>query len=275
MTPIEVREWLEANLPRAWFDAGRAGGPAAVRAVRTPAEYVAWYPVFAASGLVVPTWPVEYGGLGVTPDTARAIEVELGGEAIGWTAADWKEFGVGKLGAVGRPHAAFDVRVRADDGAVAPRGIVGELEIRPTAARPQADAALAGRITDDGWLRTGDLARVDGDGFVWIEGRVSAMINRGGLKVFPDEVEERIRALPGVADVAVAGVPDGRLGEVPWAFVVPDGTGSLTLARLQDWCRAALAAYKIPAGLTEVGVLPRNEIGKVLPQDLIPLARAD
>ena len=75
-------------------------------------------------------------------------------------------------------------------------------------------------MTDDGWLRTGDLARIDDDGFVWIDGRVSAMVNRGGLKVFPDEVEEQLREHPLVADAAVAGVPDDRLGEVPWAFVV-------------------------------------------------------
>jgi alkylation response protein AidB-like acyl-CoA dehydrogenase len=77
MTPDEVREWVEANVPRAWIDAGRRGGAAAVREVRTRAEYEDWYPVFAESGLVVPTWPVEYGGLDLSPDDARAIEVEL------------------------------------------------------------------------------------------------------------------------------------------------------------------------------------------------------
>lgn len=73
----EVRAWIESNIPRAWLAAGRRGGVAAVREVRTRAEYEAWYPVFAASGLVVPTWPVAYGGLDVSPDAARAIEGEL------------------------------------------------------------------------------------------------------------------------------------------------------------------------------------------------------
>ena len=73
----EVREWLEANLPATWLAAGREGGPDAVRAVRSPADYEAWYPVFGASGLVVPTWPVAYGGLGATPAAARALELEL------------------------------------------------------------------------------------------------------------------------------------------------------------------------------------------------------
>jgi long-chain acyl-CoA synthetase len=69
----------------------------------------------------------------------------------------------------------------------------------------------------DGYLRTGDLGRVDADGFLWIEGRVSDMINRGGLKVFPDEVEEVLRRHPPVRDAGVAPVSDPRLGEVPHA----------------------------------------------------------
>ena len=84
---------------------------------------------------------------------------------------------------------------------------------------------MDGRLVD-GWFHTGDLGRVDDEGFLWIEGRVSDMINRGGLKVFPEEVAEVIRLSPDVAECAVAGIPDDRLGEVPWAFVVPrDGRG--------------------------------------------------
>ena len=72
-----VRAWVDEHVPRAWIDAGQRGGAAAVRAVRTRADYEAWYPVFAASGLVVPTWPRPYGGLGVAPAVARAIDAEL------------------------------------------------------------------------------------------------------------------------------------------------------------------------------------------------------
>src|SRR5437870_287166 len=72
-----VRAWVEANVPRAWVVAGRAGGPAAVRAVRTREEYESWYPVFARSGLVAPTWPVEYAGLDLSPAVARRVEQEL------------------------------------------------------------------------------------------------------------------------------------------------------------------------------------------------------
>jgi len=183
-------------------------------------------------------------------------QTELGGEVVGWSAADWKQFGVEKLGAVGRPHAGIDVRVHDD-----------ELQVR-SASTPVDAAALGDRVTEDGWLRTGDLARIDDDGFVWIEGRVSSMINRGGLKVFPDEVEEHLREFPGVRDAAVAGIPDERLGEVPWAFLVVAPGTSLDADTLRTWCRERMAPYKIPAGVTILDELPRNEIGKLLRQDL-------
>lgn len=186
-------------------------------------------------------------------------QTELGGEAIGWSADDWKRFGTEKLGSVGRPHAAFAARVNTQ----------GELEIRSTQALPPADAAMEGRVTPDGWLRTGDLARIDEDGFVWIEGRVSDMINRGGLKVFPDEVEEQLRAFPGVHDVGVAGVPDDRLGQVPWAFVVPAEGATVDGEALRRWARERMAPYKVPAGVTLVDALPRNEIGKLRRAELV------
>jgi acyl-CoA synthetase (AMP-forming)/AMP-acid ligase II len=184
-------------------------------------------------------------------------QTELGGEVVGWSAADWKQFGAAKLGAVGRPHAGIDVRVRD-----------GELQVRSASAPPVDAAALGDRLTDDGWLRTGDLARIDEDGFVWIDGRISSMINRGGLKVFPDEVEEHLREYPGVRDAAVAGVPDERLGEVPWAYLVPAPGATIDADALRAWCRDRMAPYKIPAGVTLVSDLPRNEIGKLLRQDL-------
>ena len=94
MKPEDVRAWLEEHLPSAWLEAGRRGGPDAVRQVRTRSAYEEWYPVFAASGLVVPTWPKEYGGLDVTPDVARAIEAELA------------PFNLGRLNPLGLNNAA-------------------------------------------------------------------------------------------------------------------------------------------------------------------------
>jgi acyl-CoA synthetase (AMP-forming)/AMP-acid ligase II len=193
-------------------------------------------------------------------------QTELGGEAIGWSAEDWKRFGVEKLGAVGRPHDAFAARIREAQE-------VGELEIRSSQALPPADAAMEGRVTDDGWLRTGDLARIDDDGFVWIEGRVSDMINRGGLKVFPDDVEEQLRAHPSVHDAAVVGVADERLGEVPWSFVIPARNASIDVDALRAWCREQMVAYKIPTRFTVVDEFPRNDAGKVLRRELLDRLR--
>ncbi|MET0902375.1 MAG: class I adenylate-forming enzyme family protein, partial [Acidimicrobiales bacterium] len=139
-------------------------------------------------------------------------QTEIGGEIVGWSAADAKEHGDDKLGAVGRPHP--EVEVRTDDA-------TGELQVRtPALSAGYADGTdLSDRLTSDGWFRTGDVGHQDDDGFVWIEGRLSDVINRGGLKVFPAEVEEVLRLAPDVIDVAVVGVPDDRLGEVPWAFL--------------------------------------------------------
>ena len=116
----------------------------------------------------------------------------------------------------------------------------------------------------DGFVRTGDLARVDAEGFVWIEGRVGDVINRGGNKVFPDHVEEVLRLARGVRDVAVVGVPDDRLGEVPVAFVV----GEADAEELEALCRQHLVPYKVPVEFRRVDALPRSEVGKVLRRQL-------
>ncbi|HEY7070432.1 MAG TPA: class I adenylate-forming enzyme family protein [Acidimicrobiales bacterium] len=187
-------------------------------------------------------------------------QTELGGEVVGWSAADARELGDAKLGSVGRPHAG--VEVRTDD--------MGELWVRTPGVVQGVD--LGDRLSPDGWFRTGDIATIDGDGFLWIEGRVSDMINRGGLKVHPAEVEEVLRLAPGVADAAVAGVPDDRLGEVPWAWCVPtDPAGLPPAADLEALCREHLAPYKIPVHFAAVPDLPRNEAGKVLKRELISL----
>jgi acyl-CoA synthetase (AMP-forming)/AMP-acid ligase II len=177
-------------------------------------------------------------------------QTELGGEVVGWSAADAREHGDAKLGAVGRAHEGVELRV--DES--------GELWVHTPA------------MGDDEFQRTGDIASVDDDGFVWIEGRVSDMVNRGGLKVFPAEVEEVLRLHPHVQDAAVIGMADDRLGEVPWAFVVPNGTGvdprALDERALEEHCRVHLAPYKVPVRFEVVDALPRNEVGKVLHREL-------
>jgi acyl-CoA synthetase (AMP-forming)/AMP-acid ligase II len=182
------------------------------------------------------------------------------GEVVGWTAADARAHPE-KLGAVGRPHTGVDIKLVGDQTAVGDDD-VGELLVRP----PRTAAGLdSSRLDADGFVHTGDLARIDADGFVWIEGRIGDVINRGGNKVFPDHVEEVVRLAPGVRDVAVVGVPDERLGEVPVAFVV----GEADASSLEALCREHLVPYKVPADFVFVDELPRSEVGKVLRRDLI------
>ena len=187
------------------------------------------------------------------------------GEVVGWTAADAREHPE-KLGAAGRPHAGVDIRVIDDAGDEVEPGAVGELLVRPPrmAAGYAGGASLADRVDAEGYVRTGDHARLDAEGFVWIEGRTSDLINRGGNKVFPEQVEEVLRLVPGVDDVAVVARRDDRLGEVPVAVVV----GSASDEDLTAACRAELAPYKVPVAFTRTASLPRNEIGKLLRRQL-------
>ncbi|HWG23299.1 fatty acid--CoA ligase family protein [Actinospica sp.] len=194
-------------------------------------------------------------------------QTELGGEVVGWSAADLRRFGEAKLGAVGRPHSGISVRILDEEHREMPAGEVGEVFVHS----PFATTLPPGRVVD-GALRTGDLGRLDQDGFLWIEGRVSDMINRGGLKIVPQDVEAALRGHPQVADACVAGVPDERLGEVPVAWVIPEPAGAPgepTERELRSFLRNRLAPYQVPVAIRLMKAdFPRNEIGKVLRREL-------
>ncbi len=173
------------------------------------------------------------------------------GEVIGWTAADAKAFPE-KVGAAGRPHKGVGIRVDDD----------GHLLVRP----PNAAVGIDERRDVDGFIDTGDLARIDDDGFVWIEGRAGDLINRGGNKVYPEAVEEVLRLHPAVSEASVVGVPDDRLGEVPVAFLVGEPVDT---EQLVAHCREHLVPYKVPADFRWIDALPRSEVGKVLRRQLV------
>ena len=189
-------------------------------------------------------------------------QAELG-EVIGWTAADARDHPE-KVGAVGRAHPGVDLRIGERDG-----DGVGRLLVRPPrrALGAGADDPLAGRVDAEGFVDTGDLARVDDDGFVWIEGRSGDLINRGGNKVFPDAVEEVLLLHPSVRDAGVVGEPDDRLGEVPVAYVVTDGDVELD-AELDALCREHLVPYKVPVAFRRVATIPRTDVGKIRRSEL-------
>ncbi len=183
-------------------------------------------------------------------------QAELG-EVIGWTAADAREHPE-KLGAIGRPHPGVSIKIVPADG-----DTIGALLVRPPST---AVGIASARLDADGFIDTGDLARVDGDGFVWIEGRAGDVINRGGNKVFPEHVEEVLCLVPGVVEAAVVGKADDRLGEVPVAYVVT--SRPVSDEELVVMCREHLAPYKVPVAFHRLDALPRSEVGKVLRREL-------
>jgi len=172
--------------------------------------------------------------------------------------------------AVGRPLPGVEVRVVDERGRPLGPGEVGELLIRSPAVMdgylgaPEETRA----VLRDGWFWTGDLAALTPDGFVRLAGRRRERILRGGDSVFPAEVEAALAAHPAVAEAAVVGVPHPELGEEVAAFVVLRPGASATTTELVTWCRARLAAFKVPRTVTLVPELPRSPTGKVLKRAL-------
>ncbi|MYK76904.1 MAG: AMP-binding protein, partial [Acidimicrobiaceae bacterium] len=124
------------------------------------------------------------------------------------------------------------------------------------------------RAFEGGWYRTGDVGRLDEDGFVYITGRVRELIISGGENVYPAEVERVLGEHPAVAQAAVIGRPDQRWGEVPVAFIVPEAGAPPDAATLEQWCEQRLAAYKRPRAWILVRDLPRTSLGKVKKHEL-------
>ncbi|SCL14162.1 Acyl transferase domain-containing protein [Micromonospora nigra] len=169
-------------------------------------------------------------------------------------------------GSCGQPVPGVEVRlVSPQTGLDVPTGGEGEVWVRgPSVMRgyhglPEVTAAAL----RDGWYRTGDLARRDADGNLFVTGRHQELIIRGGEKVHPSEVEEALRPVPGIADVAVTGLPHEVLGEVPVAYVVPTPEG-LDPREAYAACRQRLSYHKVPAALYEIGQVPRTASGKVI-----------
>lgn len=131
--------------------------------------------------------------------------------------------------------------------------------------KPEATAEV---ITDDGWFRTGDLGKVDADGYVYVEDRLKDMIISGGENVYSPEVERVLAEHPAVMEVAIIGVPDDRWGETVKAVVSLHPGAEATEQELVEHCRAHLARYKCPSSVEFLDALPRNPTGKILKRDL-------
>ena len=178
---------------------------------------------------------------------------------------------LGKVGSAGTPPLLVDTRIVGPDGAdVGPRQ-AGELLVRgPNVMagywnRPEATAAA---LTPDGWLRTGDAARPDEDGYIWIVGRMADSFISHGQVVHPGDVERVLLSHPAVADAGVAPVSESGTEQVAKAFVVVAAGAQATERELLTWCREHLAPHQVPAFVTFVDRLPRNSVGKLVRAEL-------
>jgi acyl-CoA synthetase (AMP-forming)/AMP-acid ligase II len=131
--------------------------------------------------------------------------------------------------------------------------------------QPEATAEV---ITEDGWFRTGDLGKVDADGFVYVEDRLKDLIISGGENIYSPEVERVLAEHPSVMEVAIIGVPDERWGETVKAVVALNPGAEATEEELIAWCRESLASFKCPTSVDILEALPRNPTGKILKRDL-------
>jgi acyl-CoA synthetase (AMP-forming)/AMP-acid ligase II len=255
-----------------WLDLGRRGVTHALL-VPTTIDILLEHGALALPSLQM----LQYGASPIHPDTLAAAMavlpgvrfVNIFGQTEGspitcLTAEDHRRAAEGRpelLGSVGRAAPGVELRIESPDA-----DGIGEVVGR---------AAHFFLPDADGWLRTGDLGRLDGDGYLYLSGRRGDKIVRGGENVYPVEVEDVLLTHPEVREVAVVGIPDRRWGEVVKAFVVPRDPGACPDDEaLRAYARARLAGFKVPVEWEFVTALPRNHAGKVLRRALLPRAQS-
>jgi long-chain acyl-CoA synthetase len=217
-----------------------------------PAELASLDAFFGGSGPLDPDLQLKVEARYGKPVIWALGATEFCGTVIGWTLELHRQYGSAKRGSAGRPLPGCHVRiVNPDSGETQPVGTVGRMEI------------LVERMGTD-WIITNDLALVDEDGFVFHRGRSDGAIVRGGFKVIPENVCETLRLHPDIAEVAVVGVPDERLGEVPVAVVeLRHGIADVSSADLAAFLRDRIASPQIPTRFIFVKALPYTASTKV------------
>ena len=198
------------------------------------------------------TFSITYGLTEASPvitQSSPSDSLELQTETVGWPL----------------PHVEFDVAdaVSGDPVAVGEQGEVRARGWQVMAGYFGDEHATAEAITKDGWLRTGDLGRMDTHGYLRITGRAKDMIIRGGENIYPAEIEAAVRTIDCVIEAFVVGVPDERYGEVPAAFVRVEQGSALSLENLREQLAGRLARFKLPAHLSVVAEFPLTASGKV------------
>jgi len=173
-------------------------------------------------------------------------------------------------GSIGLPIPSTDCCVMDEENRILPMGEVGELCVRGPQVmagywqRPEDTAAV---LSADGWLHTGDMAKMDAKGFFYIVDRKKDMILVSGFNVYPNEIEDVVAQIPGVLEVAAVGVPDEKSGEAVKLVVVRKDPG-LTADDIRNFCRAELTGYKQPRIIEFRTELPKSNVGKILRREL-------
>lgn len=221
------------------------------------------------------------GAMALDPEVARRWEEVTGGLIIeGYGMSECSPITLGsplgpgrRPGTLGLPFPSTQVRIvdpEQPDREV-PDGEVGELLVRG----PQVFAGYDGRpeetaevLLEGGWLRTGDLVRREPDGFIVLADRRKELIISGGFNVYPSQVEEAVRSMPGVIDVAVVGLPDGARGESVVAALVVEPEIHVDLEAVRAWTRERLSHYAVPRRIAVLEELPRSQIGKVVRREV-------
>ncbi|MCD6298286.1 MAG: AMP-binding protein, partial [Deltaproteobacteria bacterium] len=197
-----------------------------------------------------------YEGYGLTECSPSCIRNPIGGKT--------------KPGSIGLPLFGFSVRVVDDSGTDVEKGEVGELIVKGPGVmkgylnRPEETS----KTVVDGWLHTGDMARMDKEGYVYIMDRKKDLIIRGGYNVYPREIEEVLFRHPNVADATVYGVPHEDLGEEIAAAVVLKDGDEMTSEDLRQFVKGRVAPYKYPRIIHMLDHLPKSDTGKVLKREL-------
>ena len=176
-----------------------------------------------------------------------------------------------KAGSIGTPIRGVEMRVVDTSGEEVPQGEVGEIAIRGHNImkgywnKPEATAEV---LSADGWFRTGDIGRMDEDGYYYIVDRKKDLIIRGGFNIYPREIEEVLYEHPEVAEAAVIGVPHPQLGEEVAAAVALKPGATITTDQLRDYVKGQVAAYKYPRVVWFVDTLPKGPTGKILKREI-------
>lgn len=218
------------------------------------------------------------GAAPLAPETASRFQDAFG--PILWNFYGSTETGVVTLagpedhrarpGTVGRALRGNDMRILDDGGAPRSPGEVGELFVKNAMliAGYHRDEEATRASMKDGFFSVGDLARLDDDGYLFLESRTHDMVISGGVNIYPREIEDRLHEHPAVAEAAVVGRPDPEWGEIVSAFVVPRPGASIDAGDLEAFCRETLAGFKCPRRIEILDELPRSPTGKVLKRQL-------